>query len=336
MDRSDDSDDILLQNISIAIGKEFLGERIDKALAELVSKFYPELLLTRSKIERAIENGSVKLEGVDLKNKSFKIERECLAEIFLANYPDQELKPDPDVHYEVVFEDNHLVVINKPAGLIVHPGDGGEVGTLSHGLVSRYGLKGVGHPKRPGIVHRLDKDTSGLMVVARDQSTLVGLLEQFHPPRKIHRTYLAFTRKAPTSRALLPAGVISASIARDPKNPVKMTVAKEGRAATTRYQFVEEFSDALLLELELETGRTHQIRVHLENIGIPILGDQTYNRGSGKLSNTIQAVLPKRQALHAAKLSFEHPITKEPLCFEAKLPEDLANLLGQLRAEYGA
>lgn len=336
MDSSDDSDDLFLRRISIAVSKEFLGERIDKVLAELASKLYPDLLLTRSKIERLVEDGAVKLEDAVLKNKSFKIERECLVEIVLAEHPEQELKPDSSVEYEVVFEDSHLVVINKPAGLVIHPGDGGEVGTLSHGLVSRYGLKGVGHPKRPGIVHRLDKDTSGLMVVALDQQTLVGLLEQFHPPRKIHRTYLAFTRKAPSSRALLPAGVISASIARDPKNPVKMSVAKEGRSATTKYRFLEEFSDALLLELELETGRTHQIRVHLENIGIPILGDQTYNRGSGKLSKTIEAVLPKRQALHAAKLSFEHPITKQQLSFEADLPEDLKTLLRELRAEYGA
>ena len=331
MDSNDDGQELDLLKLSYEIVEGFSGERIDKVLTELSTELYPELLLTRSKIEKLIEQGCVRLDNSEIRSKSFKIEQACVAKLTLSDFIGLDLKGDPDVVFDVVYEDKDLVVIDKPAGLVIHPGDGGEIGTLAHGLVYRYGLKGVGHPKRPGIVHRLDKDTSGLMVVALNQSTLNKLLEQFHPPRKIHRTYFAVTRKPPSSRALPVTGVISASISRDPKNPVKMGVSKEGRAATTKYRFVEEFTEAMLVELELETGRTHQIRVHLENIGIPILGDPTYHRGSTRLSREIEIVLPARQALHAAKLSFEHPETKQQLSFESELPEDIAKLIEALR-----
>ena len=193
----------------------------------------------------------------------------------------------------------------------------------------------MGHPKRPGIVHRLDKDTSGLMVVALDAKTLIDLSAQFAPPRKAHRTYWAVTRKPAKGKPFKKSGLISQPLGRDLRNPVKVAVRKSGKNAVTKYQVLEEYEHAFLVELVLETGRTHQIRVHLEHIGIPIFGDQLYNRGMSHFgSNFFNALLDhgiERQALHAKKLEFEHSVIKKQLNFEVDLPADMLKLIEMLK-----
>jgi 23S rRNA pseudouridine1911/1915/1917 synthase len=333
-DHNDDADD-LIAILEFRVNADLAGERLDKALTALITAECPDRNLTRSKIEQLIAAGSVRLNGKAVKTKSLPLEEGGKIEIEVPDTTATDLPPDSSVQFEILYEDEDLAVINKPAGLIVHPGDGNEKRTLAHGLRHRYSLSGVGHPKRPGIVHRLDKDTSGVMVVALNIESFRSLLAQFLPPRKIHREYLAFTRPSPRSSPLKSPGVIDAPIGRDPKNPVKMAVRKDGREAVTRYAMVEEFQEGLLLRVQLETGRTHQIRVHLEHIGISILGDQTYNRGMGNLSPGLTEVLAnvQRQALHAARLTFEHPRTGERMTFEAQLPSELDELITYLRGQ---
>jgi 23S rRNA pseudouridine1911/1915/1917 synthase len=329
----EENEEGFISTLTFDVDEHYKGERLDKVVAELAGKHYPDLTLTRSKIEKLIEDGSVTVNGKLVILKSYKIEGACTVEVQVSKISAKDLVGDREVNFEVIYDDPSIAVINKQAGLIVHPGDGNELRTLAHGLVFRYGLRGVGHPKRPGIVHRLDKDTSGLMVVALNQSALTNLREQFLPPRKVHRTYFAITRKPPKASALPSAGIISFPIGRDLKNPVKMGIREDGREAKTKYRFVEEFAEGMLVELELETGRTHQIRVHLEQAGIPIVGDALYNRGLGKFSKEVENVIKTfdRQALHAAKLAFEHPETKKPVSFDSEFPPELQKLISTLK-----
>jgi len=318
------------------IEEEEIGQRIDKVLAKLLRNG-PEQFsgITRSQIEKFIADGKVSFAGKLVQSKSFAPE---VSGIVTLDIGDRvlagKLEGDPKIVLDIVYEDSQLLVVNKPPGLIVHPGRASETGTLAHGLIAYLGegLSAVGHPLRPGIVHRLDKDTSGLMVVAKTSLSYSALTKQFLPPRNIHRTYLAFTRLPKKGVPFPSTGVIDEPIARDPKNPLRMSVLEKGRDAVTRYKIVEEFRLGLLLELELETGRTHQIRVHLEKIGIPIIGDETYVRGMSDLPPVLR-VLAKRQALHAARLSFIHPENLQPLSFEAPLPEDLIALKDALRSD---
>jgi 23S rRNA pseudouridine1911/1915/1917 synthase len=251
-----------------------------------------------------------------------------------------------------VYEDAHLIVIDKPAGLAVHPGPGHASGTLVNALIAHCGasLSGIGGVRRPGIVHRLDKDTTGLLVVAKTDRAHAGLAEQFAAhgaDGRLERRYRALVWGAPER----PRGAIDAALARSRVNRTKIAVvsAAAGRHAITRYAVVETYGGsatkpiASLLELELETGRTHQIRVHLGHVGHPLLGDMTYGAGfkasARNLAADAQAALEAlgRQALHAGELAFVHPVTGKRLRFASPLPADMARLADALgRGRQGA
>jgi 23S rRNA pseudouridine1911/1915/1917 synthase len=254
------------------------------------------------------------------------------------------------IDLEVVYEDSELIVINKPAGLVVHPGAGNWTGTLVNALIHHCGdsLSGIGGVRRPGIVHRLDKDTSGLLVVAKSDAAHHGLSEQFAAhgsDGKLSRRYLALVWGMPVR----PRGAIDASIARSRHNRTRMAVSQgpTARHAVTHYAVLEIFRDAegvplaTLMELELETGRTHQIRVHLAEIGHPVMGDPVYGSGfaasARRLDEKTQTALANlgRQALHAAGLGFVHPVTRRKLAFESAPPADFAALLAALRGPAG-
>jgi 23S rRNA pseudouridine1911/1915/1917 synthase len=231
-------------------------------------------------------------------------------------------EPDPDVAVAVVHEDPDVVVVDKPPGLVVHPGAGHAGGTLVHGLLARYPeLAGVGEPERPGIVHRLDKETSGLLVVARSARAYESLVDQL-ARRLARRRYTALVWGA----VEVDTGTVDAPVGRSAREPTRMAVSERGRPAVTHYRVDRRFADPVavtLLDLRLETGRTHQIRVHLAAIGHPVVGDDRY-RGA-------RASLPvPRLFLHAAELSFTHPATGEALTFTSPLPGDLSRVLDGL------
>jgi 23S rRNA pseudouridine1911/1915/1917 synthase len=247
--------------------------------------------------------------------------------------------PEPQaMDLAIRYEDAHLIVIDKPAGLVVHPAPGNPDRTLVNALLAHCGesLAGIGGVKRPGIVHRLDKDTSGLMVVAKTEAAQAALAADF-AARRITRAYHALVWGLPSPRA----GEISSNIGRSPKNRKKMAVLRRGgKTAVTRYRVLRTFKDwAALLECRLATGRTHQIRVHLAARGHPIVGDPTYGdrRSVGRLhrlplsARTGLASFP-RQALHATELGFRHPATGEPIAFRSPLPSDIGKLIGVLES----
>lgn len=221
----------------------------------------------------------------------------------------------------VVYEDADLLVVDKPAGLTVHPGAGRLTGTLVHAVLAHCpDLPGIGGEHRPGIVHRLDKDTSGLLVVAKTEVTLRGLQAQIQV-RRVQRDYLALVH----GRVARTTGTIDAPIARDPRHRTRMAIVASGRRAVTHFRVAERFAEATLLEARLETGRTHQIRVHCASLGHPIVGDQVYGRRSNPWGL-------RRQALHAFRLAFIHPVSGTPMTFTALLPEDMDTVLAVLRA----
>lgn len=240
--------------------------------------------------------------------------------------------PDPDVSAEliaspqtfgVVYEDEHLLVVDKPVGLSVHPGPGHESDSLVNGLLVDYPeIRGVGEPDRPGIVHRIDRDTSGLLIVARTQKAH-DLLSEMIREHRVRRTYVALVRGGPDTGE----GVIDAPLGRDPRHRQRQAVVEDGRSARTRFRVKERLARTTLLELELETGRTHQIRVHLSSIGNAVVGDALYGRAARGPSGL------SRQFLHAVALSFKHPVTDAQLEITSPMPDDLRLSLEAARRE---
>jgi len=344
------SDPSLSGPIRLAI--EAGGDRLDKALSLLAPE---EAGLSRSRLRRLIEDGAVSLEsGGTVTDPSAKVKA---GEVYLVSPPPL-ADPVPtaeDIPLEVVFEDAHLIVVNKPAGMVVHPAPGAETGTLVNALLSHCGdsLSGIGGEKRPGIVHRIDKETSGLLVIAKTDAAHQGLSAQF-AAHDLERSYLAVVWGAPDRGdprvAGLPAvsfegGVIRIEtlIDRHPTDRKRMAVSRsKGRRAETRARLLEKFGPedkpvASLVECRLETGRTHQIRVHMTHIGHPLVGDPVYGRkriiSGSALPDAAREALEgfPRQALHAATLGFIHPISGENLRFSAPLPQDMEALLTNLR-----
>jgi 23S rRNA pseudouridine1911/1915/1917 synthase len=239
----------------------------------------------------------------------------------------EELTPEP-IPLDVVFEDDHVLVLDKPAGMVTHPGAGRQTGTLAAAALAHApGLAGVGGPRRPGIVHRLDKGTSGLIVLAKTPRAYDRLTAQL-ARREVSRRYLCLAH----GRVTRPAGVVDAPIGRDPRSRVRMAVAREGRGrrAVTRFRVLERPGDYSYVECRLETGRTHQIRVHLASLGHPIVGDTTYGARRAGLPSDLVAGL-HGVALHAAGLGFVHPETGEPVALESPLPHRIGNVLSYLR-----
>jgi len=285
------------------------GTRLDRALAER------DEIGTRSLAERLLRDGAVTVDG-ETRPKSHRLEHGSVVEVALPGAA-RGLEPER-VTVRVVHEDDHVVVVEKPAGMTVHPGAGTSAGTLAAQLLA-LGASGGDDPERPGIVHRLDRDTSGLLVAARSQEAFIPLQAAIRA-RDVERGYLALVRGAPRSRS----GRIDAPIGRDRRDPTRRSLdTDEPRAAVTWFEARELLSQHALLEVRLETGRTHQIRVHLAAVDLPVAGDPLYG-AKGDLGL-------ERQFLHAYRLRFTHPVTGAELGFESPLPSDLADALERAR-----
>jgi 23S rRNA pseudouridine1911/1915/1917 synthase len=287
---------------------EAAGERLDRFLAGL-----PEIG-SRAAAERVLATALVDGRA---RPKSYRLEGGEEVAFDPPVRPHSTLEPEP-MDLRIAVEDEHFLVVDKPAGLVVHPAPGHATGTLVHGLLALE-VEGGDEPERPGIVHRLDRDTSGLMVVARSQEAH-RRLQQLVREREVEREYLALVVGRPRSRA----GRIEAPIGRDRHDPLRHSLDTDSpREAVTHFEVVEQLAGHALLRVRLETGRTHQIRVHLEAIGLPVAGDPLYGR-PGELGL-------ERQFLHAARLAFPHPVTGAPVEAESPLPDDLAAALERAR-----
>ncbi|WP_045386949.1 RluA family pseudouridine synthase [Falsirhodobacter sp. alg1] len=334
------------QQLQIVIGAE-PPDRLDKALAREVPE---EASLSRSRLAKMIAAGEVWHNGAPLTDTKAKLVEGDVLTLYLTAPVDLEAQPQ-DIPLEVLYEDDDLIVVNKPVGMVVHPAPGTPDGTLVNALLSHCAdtLSGIGGAKRPGIVHRIDKDTSGLLVVAKTDRAHHGLAAQF-AAHTVTRRYLAVIHGVPSAadpRLRGTAGVsfesggilkIATNLDRHRTDRQRQAVTQHGgRHAVTRARVLESFEVASLVECWLETGRTHQIRVHMSHVGHGLLGDQTYGgkrkvaaKALGAAAAEAAATFP-RQALHAATLGFVHPGTGEELAFEAPLPQDIDALLAVLR-----
>ena len=308
--------------IRAEVAADVAGWRLDRALAAAVPT------LSRERLKALISSGEVSgPQGRPVRDPSAK----AVAGTYQVAVP--EPKPAHNeaqaIDLEIVHEDEHLLVVDKPAGLVVHPAAGNADGTLVNALLHHCAgrLSGIGGVARPGIVHRIDKDTSGLLVVAKTDVAHEGLAAQF-ARHSIHRLYLAIVAGLPNPMS----GAIDAPLARSSANRKKMAIVAEGRGkrAVTRYRVVTPLRDASLTECRLETGRTHQVRVHMASIGHPLLGDPVYGRNRASHRDLLKSLNFHRQALHAAELGFVHPVSKQNLSFKSALPSDIQELFGAL------
>ncbi len=293
--------------------------RLDRWLAEQIAA------LSRSRVQQLIEQGEVQVNGEVCVSKKERVSQGDRIQVEIPQAVPYELKPEA-IPLNILYEDDQLLIINKSAGMVVHPAPGHASGTLVHALLAHCGqeLTGVGGVQRPGIVHRLDKDTTGAMVVAKTEKALHSLQKQIQT-KTARREYLGLVNGAPKAEQ----GSVNQPVGRHPKHRKKMTVIpveQGGRTALTHWKVLERLGNYTLVQFQLETGRTHQIRVHSAYMGHPIVGDPDY--GSGK-SPSVR--LPG-QALHAFRLTLMHPVTQLPIVAEAPLPESMAKLLVKLRA----
>ena len=299
------------------------GWRLDRALAEAVPT------LSRERLKALISSGAVSdRSGALLRDPAKKA---VAGDTFSVTVPD----PAPahneaqDIPLVVAFEDEHLIVVDKPAGLVVHPAAGNLDGTLVNALLHHCGgtLSGIGGVARPGIVHRIDKDTSGLMIAAKTDRAHAGLARQF-ADHSIDRRYKAIVY----GRPLKASGTIDAPLARSPQNRKKVAIVSTGKRAVTHWRQLRPLRDASLVECRLETGRTHQVRVHMASIGHPLIGDPVYGRTKQVHRKDLETLNFRRQALHAARLGFIHPVTSTALSFESEMPADMQELFDILSA----
>jgi 23S rRNA pseudouridine1911/1915/1917 synthase len=323
--------------LTFEVGAEEGGERLDRFLSRAAEA--RGLALSRTRLKALIEAGDVTVDGAPALDAARKVGAGARIEVRAPPAEESPLSGE-DIPLAIAFEDEHLVVIDKPAGLVVHPAPGHSAGTLVNALIRHCGesLSGIGGVKRPGIVHRLDKDTSGLIVVAKTDAAHRGLADLFADHGRtgsLVREYHALAWGAFDARA----GTVDAPLGRHPRLREKMAVVddKRGRFAVTHWRVLEPLGPATLVACRLETGRTHQIRVHLAHVGHPLLGDSVYGAGfktkASRLELGARSALGvlARQALHAAVLGFEHPISGETLRFESAPPEDFASLVRALR-----
>jgi 23S rRNA pseudouridine1911/1915/1917 synthase len=312
------------KSAAIRAGGADAGQRLDRLLALHLPQ------LSRTRLKRLIETGHVTEQGSTIRDPSLRVRHDQNFVVILPEIEDAAPRAQP-IGLDIRFEDALLIVIDKPAGMVVHPAPGNPDGTLVNALLDHCGasLSGIGGVRRPGIVHRLDKDTSGLMVVAKTEAAHQALSRDF-AARRIDRAYAAFVWGVPRP----PAGEIAGNIGRSTVNRKKMAVLGErhGRPALTRYRVERGFrADAALVECRLATGRTHQIRVHLAHSGHPVIGDPVYGTRAGRRvthGGSIGAQIAQfpRQALHARRLGFDHPIDGRRLQFDSPLPADLREL----------
>lgn len=300
------------------------GERLDRALAAAL----PEL--SRERLKALIAEGQVALDGAPAGRASLRVAAGQAYAVTLPPVRTLDTAPEA-IALDIAYEDAHLIVIDKPAGMVVHPAAGHAGGTLVNALLHHCAgqLSGIGGTARPGIVHRIDKDTSGLLVVAKSDAAHEGLAAQF-AAHSIERRYVAIVQGQPTP----PAGTITGAIGRSSHDRKKMAIVAghRGKPATTHYAVTETLGTlAARVECRLETGRTHQIRVHMASIGHSLLGDPLYGRMRGGVNKILKELDFNRQALHAERLGFVHPVTGKKLLFESPISTDMMELMVRLR-----
>lgn len=298
--------------------KQFIvkDEEANLRLDKVVANKYKEL--SRTNIQKLIEENRILVNNKNQK-ASYKVLTNDNIQIEEMQAKEIDLKPQ-DIPLDIIYEDNDIIVVNKQKGLVVHPANGNPKGTLVNAIMAicKNSLSGIGGEIRPGIVHRLDKDTSGLIIIAKNDKAHINLSEQIKN-REIEKTYIALVRGVIKENE----ATINMPIGRSTKDRKKMTVTKNGKNAVTHFKVMKRYDTYTLLEIKIETGRTHQIRVHMAEIGYPIIGDAVYSNGK----NEFQV---EGQMLHAAKLTFKHPITNKELNLEAPLPKYFEDILNKL------
>lgn len=291
------------------------GVRLDSYITKKLND------LSRANIQRLIEDGNILVNSAKQKI-SYKVNSGDKIEITIPEPKKIDLKPQ-DIKVEIVYEDNDIIVVNKPKGLVVHPAVGNPDGTLVNAIMNicKNSLSGIGGEVRPGIVHRLDKDTTGLLIVAKNDKAHINLSEQIKN-REVKKIYIALVRgNIPENEA-----TINMPIGRSTKDRKKMAVVKNGKEAVTHFKVIDRFKNYTLLEIKIDTGRTHQIRVHMAEIGYPVVGDMVYSNGKNEFG-------VEGQMLHAKSLDFKHPITGKNMHLEAELPKYFKDIIDKLKQE---
>jgi 23S rRNA pseudouridine1911/1915/1917 synthase len=310
------------QTIDVRLEPAHAGWRLDRALAAAVPT------LSRERLKALIRSGAVEAQGSAVRDPALKVKGGEAFRLAVPEATPAHNEPQ-DIPLTILFEDEHLLVVDKPAGLVVHPAAGNLDGTLVNALLHHCAgrLSGIGGVARPGIVHRIDKDTSGLLVVAKTDVAHEGLAKQF-AAHSIDRRYLAVVNGVPRAGG----GTIDAPLARSATNRKKIAIVegKRGKRAVTHWKRLQVLKDAALVECRLETGRTHQVRVHMASIGHPLLGDPVYGRSGKTHGKLLKELGFDRQALHAAELGFTHPVTKNRLSFSSPMPPDMQELTSAL------
>ncbi len=307
----------------VTIPAEMAGWRLDRALAALLPTY------SRERLKALISSGQVASDGQLSRDPSAKA-KEGTSFSVAVPAPTPAHNEAQDIPIEIVFEDDHLLIVDKPAGMVVHPAAGNYDGTMVNALLHHCNgrLSGIGGVARPGIVHRIDKDTSGLLVVAKTDPAHEGLAAQF-ANHSIERRYSAIVAGLPKTGS----GTVDANLARSTADRKKIAIVSVGRGkrAVTHWRLVETLKQAALMECQLETGRTHQVRVHMASVGHPLLGDPVYGRSRAEHRDVLRRLEFERQALHAARLGFVHPVTGGALTFDSPIPSDMQRLLSCLR-----
>lgn len=295
------------------VSQEEKGKRLDTYIPSVDTD------ITRTSAQRLIEDGNILVNGKNAK-VSYKIQENDKILVEIPEPKQIELKAQ-NIPIEIIYEDSDIIVVNKPKGMVVHPANGNPDGTLVNAIMAicKDSLSGIGGEIRPGIVHRIDKDTSGLLIVAKNDNAHVKMSEQIKN-HEVKKTYIALVRGVFKENE----ATIDMPIGRSPSDRKKMAVNKNGKNAITHIKVLKRFDKYTLLKVNIETGRTHQIRVHLSHIGYPIVGDYTYSNGK----NEFDVI---GQCLHAQKLEFKHPITQKDMCLEAELPQYFKDILDKLK-----
>lgn len=295
------------------VSQEEKGKRLDTYIPSVDTD------ITRTSAQRLIEDGNILVNGKNVK-VSYKIQENDKISVEIPEPKQIELKAQ-DIPIEIIYEDSDIIVVNKPKGMVVHPANGNPDGTLVNAIMAicKDSLSGIGGEIRPGIVHRIDKDTSGLLIVAKNDNAHVKMSEQIKN-HEVKKTYIALVRGVFKKNE----ATIDMPIGRSTSDRKKMAVNKNGKNAITHIKVLKRFDKYTLLQVNIETGRTHQIRVHLSHIGYPIVGDYTYSNGK----NEFDVI---GQCLHAQKLEFKHPITQKDMCLEAELPQYFKDILDKLK-----
>ena len=298
------------------VEKDLEGIRIDKAISEKDST------ISRAMVQKMLEDGKILVNG-KVPKSSYKLVVGDVVQIEKVIPKEADIKPDEDIPLDIIYEDADILVINKQKGLVVHPGNGNPDGTLVNAIMAKCkeSLSGIGGEIRPGIVHRIDKDTSGLLIVAKNDTAHINMSEQIKN-HEVTKTYIALVRGVIKENN----ATINMPIGRSTKDRVKMAVSKTGKNAVTHFKVLDRFKAYTLIEVNIETGRTHQIRVHMSEIGYPLVGDGVYSNGKNPFG-------VEGQMLHSMRLEFKHPISGKDMKLEAKLPEYFEKVLKELERE---